>query len=46
MISDAFENGQAVKKFDEMVRSLGGPEQFSSSYTADLPKAKFIEEIY
>ena len=46
MISDAFEKGQAVKKFDEMVRSLGGPEQFSSSYTSDLPKAKFIEEIY
>lgn len=46
MMANVFQNGQALKTFDKMVRALGGPDQFSKTYNTDLPKAKIVEEIY
>ena len=45
-ISEAFQSGRALEKFDKMIWALGGPQQFSKTFISDLPKAQFVEEIY
>ncbi len=46
LISNVFQNGQALEKFDQMVGALGGPRQLSKTFKTELPKAKFIREVY
>ena len=46
IISNVFQNGKALEKFDKMVGALGGPIQLSKTYKTDLPRARFIKEIY
>ncbi len=45
-LTESLTSGSALKKFSQMVESMGGPVDFVSNYESYLPKAPVIRPIY
>ncbi len=45
-LQDALVTGKAAEHFDHMVRLLGGPQNFLSTYENHLPRAPIIKPVY
>ena len=46
MLEDALSSGAAAEKFNQMVHSLGGPDDIISDYDTHLPTAPFTKPVF